>query len=304
MFFWPVFIVCLVLTRVSGLSNIWGDVYQANKSHYARDCTFLENDELYCTQHPAPLGSIRVGCIGDSITAVGHTSSVAHHYPDQLQNILDTKHGQGTYSVTNLGVCGSSLQREGAKPWWNTAAYQTLVSNRWDVIIVMLGSNDAGATQGYWPLSNQQNCDNASIATLDSCNYANAYRELLELIATVGSDNGKPPEIHIMIPPSLMQNGAYSMNQTIINTVFPRLIPIIAKNSSDLVNGVIDIYTGLGGVPAPEWQTKLPSSCTLNSTWPPCAYYCDEQSCNPGQVHPNDVGEAKLAQVVYDTWLG
>ena len=29
------------------------------------------------------------------------------------------------------------------------------------------------------------------------------------------------------------------------------------------------------------------------------AWYCDKQSCAPGQCHPNDVGCAHLAQVVY-----
>ena len=32
----------------------------------------------------------------------------------------------------------------------------------------------------------------------------------------------------IMIPPPLMENGAYNMNQTIINTIFPQLIPLVA----------------------------------------------------------------------------
>ena len=70
-------------------------------NHLHRCATF----RLVCFQRAAAPGAIRVGCIGDSITAVGHTSSVAHHYPDQLQDILDAKHGNGTYSVTNLGVC-------------------------------------------------------------------------------------------------------------------------------------------------------------------------------------------------------
>ena len=42
-------------------------------------------------------------------------------------------------------------------PWWNTAAYQTLVANKWDIIVVMLGTNDAAPTaQGYWPASNHK----------------------------------------------------------------------------------------------------------------------------------------------------
>ena len=46
-------------------------------------------------------------------------------------------------------------------------------------------------------------------------------------------------------------------------------------------------------------KAALPPKCKLNSTWPPCAWYCDTQSCAPGQCHPNDVGCAHLAEVVY-----
>ena len=61
-------------------------------------------DDVVCKQRqpaaghagPAP---VAVGCIGDSITAVGHTSGVAHHWPNQLQDLLDAGHGQGKYSV-------------------------------------------------------------------------------------------------------------------------------------------------------------------------------------------------------------
>jgi hypothetical protein len=110
------------------------DPYQMDYTHYSRDCELVDG-ELVCHQRKGAAGAIRVGCVGDSITAVGHTSSVAHHYPDQMQDILDAKHGNGTYSVTNLGVCGSTMQKAAHKPWWNTGAYKTLVANKWDVIV-------------------------------------------------------------------------------------------------------------------------------------------------------------------------
>ena len=87
-----------------------------------------------------------------------------------------------------------------------------------------------------------------------------------------------------MIPPALMEQGAYGMNQTIINTVFPRLVPLIGAAHKPQVRSVIDVYRGMGGVPAPGWVTQLPPKCVLGSSWPPCAWYCDAQSCKPGQV--------------------
>merc|ERR1712107_268539 len=131
------------------------------------------------------------------------------------------------------------MGKEARKPWWNTGAYQTLLANR---------------------------CDVATPDTLSTCNFATAYSELLDVIRTVGPDANTPPEVHIMIPPPLMQDGAYNMNQTIINTIYPRLIPLIGAANSDIVSSVIDVYTGMGGVPAPDWETQMPDKCTLDST--------------------------------------
>jgi hypothetical protein len=116
------------------------DPFQDDIAHYSRDCNLVDG-ELVCFQRPHRAGAVRVACVGDSITAVGHTSSVAHHWPDQLGDLLDDQFGNGTYSVTNLGVCGSTLQKKGKKPWWSTAQYKTLVANEWDVVFVMLGTN-------------------------------------------------------------------------------------------------------------------------------------------------------------------
>ena len=159
--------LALLLLSCACAASVMHDSYQENTSHYARDCSVVEdregNRELVCAQRPHAEGAVRIACVGDSITAVGHTSSVAHHWPDQLQGILDAKKGNGTFSVTNLGVCGSTCQKKGRLPWWSTGAYKALVSNRWDVVLVMLGTNDAAPTaQGYWPADNHEHCDGAT----------------------------------------------------------------------------------------------------------------------------------------------
>ena len=94
-----------------------------------------------------------------------------------------------------------------------------------------------------------------------------------------------------------------------INTVLPRLVPLITK--ADGLTGLIDIFSGMGGVA--DWSAKFPVSsrplandrcrwalfkssvlqshgCALNSSgaWPPCAWWCDAQSCD--QCHPNNDG--------------
>jgi len=272
------------------------DPYLSNYSHYFPDCQVV-NGELECQQRAAPDGAIKVACVGDSITAVGHTSSKMHQYPSQLQLLFDANHGNGTYSVTNLGTCGTTLSDHGASPYWKSATYRALMASKWDMVVVMLGTNDArdigSGGPEHWP---RGGCDKATTETLSECSYYTNYTKLLDEIKGLGTTAGVAPDIHIMIPPALMEQGAYGMNQTIINTIFPKLVPMVAAANKV---GLIDVYTGMGGVPAPQWKTELPSKCVLNSTWPPCAWYCDQQSCRPGQCHPNDVGCHHLAQVVY-----
>ena len=57
--------------------------------------------------------SIKVACVGDSITAGAHSSGGNHTYPAQLQMLL----GDG-YVVTNLGACGSTMTKHGDSPYW------------------------------------------------------------------------------------------------------------------------------------------------------------------------------------------
>eukprot|EP00041_Stephanoeca_diplocostata_P024206 m.606945 g.606945 ORF g.606945 m.606945 type:complete len:340 (-) comp22474_c2_seq2:273-1292(-) len=294
--------VTLLFSAMAATSGVHGDVFSedsilSNHSHYFPDCEYIKGD-LICSQRPSDGDVLKVGCVGDSITAVGHTSSKMHQYPSQLQQMFDAKKGTGKYSVTNLGTCGTTLSDHGASPYWDSATYRALLSAKWDIIVVMLGTNDArdigSGGPEHWP---REQCDHATMDTLESCPFYTNYTKLLSIIKGLGNETGIAPEIHIMIPPALMEQGAYGMNQTIINTVLPRLIPLIgAANKIP----VIDVYKGMGGVPAPAWTTELPPKCVLNSTWPPCRWYCDAQSCNPGQCHPNDVGCTHLAEVVYD----
>ena len=102
-----------------------------------------------------------------------------------------------------------------------------------------------------------------------------------------------------MVPPPLMKPWAYGMNQTVINSILPKLLPLIATENA--LDGVIDIFSGMGGVP--DWKAKFPhTGCSLNYShgpggWAPCAWWCDAQSCD--QCHPNDDGYAHLAQAMH-----
>merc|ERR1712166_1620625 len=75
-------------------------------------CVADAADDLICAQKEAPEDAIKIGCIGDSITAGVHSSGGNHTSPGQLQILLDQLHGKGKYSVTNLGACGSTMLKK------------------------------------------------------------------------------------------------------------------------------------------------------------------------------------------------
>lgn len=252
-------------------------------------------NDLRCSQKEAPAGAIRVACVGDSITAGVHSSGGIHPYPQQLQILLDAAHGEGTYSVTNLGACGSTMLKGANSPYWKRGQYTALVAGKWDIVTIMLGTNDAKDAGSHGPPNWQHNCGGPNHTTLEGCTFADDYKSMVELVRTLGTKAGVSPKIYTLIPPPLMALNVYGMNQTVINSVFPRLVPLIGK--ANAVDGIIDVYTGMGG--KADWTVNpaWPLKCNVSSTFQPtCGYYCDAQSCD--QCHPDDNGYANLATVL------
>jgi len=252
-------------------------------------------EDLVCAQKVAPPDAIKIACVGDSITAGSCSSGGNHPYPQQLQLMLDQTHGKGKYSVTNLGACGSTMLKKGNSPFWQRPQFKALNESKWDIVTIMLGTNDAKDPGSHGPNNWPHDCGGPTATTLEGCTFAQDYKSMIDFVRTLGTTTDGP-KIYAVTPPALMQQGAYGMNQTVINSIYPKLVPLIQK-----ANGVfgIDVYTGMGGVP--DWQSKTPDNCTLNSSWPPCKLWCDTQHCD--QCHPNDVGY-RLIALVFQTGLG
>ena len=146
----------------------------------------------------------------------------------------------------------------------------------------MLGTNDAKDPGDHGPNNWLHNCGGVDHTTLDGCSYASDYLDMIKLVKTLGT-TAAGPKIYTAIPPPLMAQYSIGANQTVINSVYPKLVPLINK-AADIGTDVIDIFTGMGGTP--DWATKFPKSCTLDSakSYTPCAWWCDKQSCD--QCHP------------------
>eukprot|EP01006_Ploeotia_vitrea_P030614 TRINITY_DN62986_c0_g1_i2.p1 TRINITY_DN62986_c0_g1~~TRINITY_DN62986_c0_g1_i2.p1 ORF type:complete len:251 (+),score=26.62 TRINITY_DN62986_c0_g1_i2:154-906(+) len=219
--------------------------------------------------------------VGDSITAGVHSSGGNTTYPAQLGILLGNK-----YKVTNLGACGSTMMKHSNRPYWKRPQYKTLVRHKWDIIIIMLGTNDAKDKGHHGPPNWPHDCTGPR--ALD-CAYARDYADMIKVVRSLGR-TPKPPKIYLAIPPPLMKDGAYGMNGTVINDVFPILIPQI-NSANHVPNKPIDIFDAMGGKDKAHFP---PGGCTLeNSHVADCRYFCDHQSCD--QCHPDDVGYHAMA---------
>ena len=71
--------------------------------------------ELECFQRGAGTPAVKIGCVGDSITAgVQSSNRGTMVYPPPLQRLIDGKYGCGKYAVTNLGACGCTVLKKTA----------------------------------------------------------------------------------------------------------------------------------------------------------------------------------------------
>ncbi|KAJ4458877.1 putative sialate O-acetylesterase [Paratrimastix pyriformis] len=152
---------------------------------------------------------IVIGCVGDSITE--------GKYPGDLQDLLGKD-----YKVYNWGKSGTTLQHAGDYPYWNSTEFRESMNTTADYFVIQLGTNDAKT----WNWNQDR--------------YTNDYNELINLYVT----RPNKPKVFINIPPPLYKDGVYGMQQSVINTVFPELIPQIA---ADHGLPTIDIFNYMGG---------------------------------------------------------
>jgi hypothetical protein len=148
--------------------------------------------------------------------------------------------------------------------------------------VIILGTNDAkDAVDGGPP--NWVCGDDLSNITVQSCRFSQDYLSFIDLVRTLGPDANTPPKIYVAAPPPLMAHGSIGANQTVINTVYPTLVPLIAQ-AANVSTVPISAYAGMGGVPT--WERDFPKQCTLDSPWAACPWYCDAQSCDQCHVSP------------------
>jgi lysophospholipase L1-like esterase len=90
---------------------------------------------------------IRIGCIGDSITAGTGLADREEAFPARLERLLS-----GRVTVLNFGDGGKTMRNDlGVDAYVNSDTYQRLMqtADRLDIVTIMLGTNDAYHAKGW-----------------------------------------------------------------------------------------------------------------------------------------------------------
>ena len=157
-----------------------------------------------------PPAAITIACVGDSITFGVCSSSPSHSYPGQLQLLLDAAHGTGTYAVSNLGSSGATMLKHGDQPYWDRGEFGKLTAagKHWDVVLIMLGTNDAkdsgDAGNHSWHGNWQHDCGGPTHTTTHGCAFAEDYASMIGIVNSTKIYALVPPPIFGATPASQM----------------------------------------------------------------------------------------------------
>ncbi len=154
-------------------------------------------------------GPIRVACVGDSITQYSG-------YPEDLEALLGNN-----FTVDNFGVSGSAVSMQAEKPYMRQPAFWEALDSQPDVVVIMLGTNDAN-TQTYQDVNN----------------FSTNYAELISQFQLLPGDQ----KIVLVDPPPILEN---NLNLTDTN-LSGGIIPQIEKVANDLSLPTVNVHTALG----------------------------------------------------------
>jgi lysophospholipase L1-like esterase len=153
-----------------------------------------------------------VACVGDSITE-------GTAYPNDLSTLLGAN-----YSVGNFGVGGASVSLESEKPYMNQPIFQEAKEFLPNIVIIMLGTNDATA-----------------VPTEHILNFTSDYARLIGEFKALASK----PRIWLVKPPPIFNNGTGLSTPYFVQEVIPR----IEQAANETALPLIDVYTPLASHP-------------------------------------------------------
>ena len=165
---------------------------------------------------PENPSALRVSCVGDSITeGTGLSNPSQESYPAQLSAMLGTG-----WEVGNFGKKSATVLKNGTTPYWNTSTFVPSHEFNPDIVIIMLGTNDAKPIN--WEHKSK---------------FIGNYNELIQSYKNLASQ----PRVYICYPPPVYDEVAGITDARIKNEIIPKITQIASINGVE----VIDIYSTL-----------------------------------------------------------
>ena len=167
---------------------------------------------VYLTNAGSSQRPIRVACVGDSITEFSG-------YPDDLQSLLGEN-----YTVGNFGVSGSTVTAESSKPYMNQSAFWNAQYFQPDVVVIMLGTNDA-SPENYRHIEE----------------FSKTYEKLVNQFETLPGEQ----DIYLVNPPPIRQNELNLSDTFLTDAIIPRIEQI----ATGLNLQTVDVHSSLTNYP-------------------------------------------------------
>lgn len=187
--------------------------------------------------------SIRVACVGDSITyGYGLTNREHYSYPAWLGRWLGPE-----YDVRNFGVSGATLLHKGDRPYFKQTAHAAALEFKPDIVIIMLGTNDS-KHHGDGSLDAERAIDNWQY----KADYIPDYEEL---IAEFHKANAEV-KVYVCLPTPCFP-GRWGING---ETIHDEIIPMVRQVAKATDAKVIDLYRAL-----PDKSDLLPDTVHPNN---------------------------------------
>jgi acyl-CoA thioesterase I len=164
---------------------------------------------------------IKIACVGDSITAgAGVKDAHINGYPVVLGKLLGDK-----YETKNFGNSGSTLLKNGDKPYWKQKEFKGATDYNPNIVVIKLGTNDTKPQN--WKLKDEFEKD---------------LTDMVDHFANLPSK----PKIFLCLPVPAYKTQWGINDEGVKNGV----IPIVQKVAAAKKLPTIDLYTAMSGKPA------------------------------------------------------
>ncbi len=192
--------------------------------------------------------AVRIACIGDSITQssgyvydlwkmLGSSGPFTYDsYTEPPHQTVNSDQNRTKYAVGNFGVGGTMVTLKSETPYMNTTAFQNALEYKANIVIIMLGTNDAQ------PGVHQYNGS-----------FVRDYKQLINAFQTLESN----PKIWIVLPPPIFDSQS---GKTSPDYLEETVIPAIRQTANETNLSIIDVHSALS-----DYSSYFPDGMHPNS---------------------------------------